>query len=100
MEFWYNFTRTLAVTYRTLFIPGLHVDGTENIIPGPKIIVANHSFASDVFIIPSIIKDRLHFLVEEDLLTLPFFGKLLAWSDQIPVAAGRGKRLSKQLMNA
>jgi 1-acyl-sn-glycerol-3-phosphate acyltransferase len=91
MEFWYQFARFFALSYRNIFIPKLHVDGMENIFPGPKIIVANHSFASDVFIIPSIIKDRLHFLIEEDLLMLPFFGRLLALSDQIPVSAGRGR---------
>lgn len=91
MEFWYNFTRLFALSYRKLFIPELHVDGLENLFPGPKIIVANHSFASDVFIIPSIIKDRLHFLIEDDLLKLPIFGKLLALSDQIPVSTGRGR---------
>lgn len=92
MEFWYNFTRLLGLTYRKFLIPRLHVMGEENLFKGPKIIVANHSFASDVFIIPAIIKDRLHFLVEEELLTLPFFGRLLDLADQIPVVTGKGKQ--------
>jgi 1-acyl-sn-glycerol-3-phosphate acyltransferase len=91
IEMWYNFAIFITQSYRRLFIKHLHVTGQDNMFPGPKIIVANHSLASDVFIIPAIFKDRLHFLVEEDLLTLPFFGKLLALADQIPVYAGRGQ---------
>lgn len=91
MEFWYQFSKLISESYRHLFIPGLKVEGLENLIAGPKIIVANHSYASDVFIIPSIVKDRLHFLVEEELLALPFLGKLLNLADQIPVTIGRGQ---------
>ncbi len=91
MEFWYQCGKLIGETYRHIFIPKLQINGLENIIPGPKIIVANHSYASDVFIIPCIVKDRLHFLVEEELLSIPFFGKILTWADQIPVAAGRGQ---------
>jgi 1-acyl-sn-glycerol-3-phosphate acyltransferase len=91
MDFWYKLALLISNTYRTFLIPRLHVTGRENIIPGPKIIVANHGYASDVFIIPAILKDRVHFLVQEDLLDTPFFGRLLALADQIPVVAGRGQ---------
>ncbi len=91
MELWYQISKLIVETYRVFLIPKLHVVGKENLFDGPKIIVANHSFASDIFIIPSIIKDRLHFLVEEELLTLPVFGPLLELADQIPVVTGHGK---------
>ncbi len=91
MEFWYQFAKIISESYRHIFIPRLKIEGRENLIEGPKIIVANHSYASDVFIIPCIVKDRLHFLVEEELLSLPFFGKLLNRADQIPVTIGRGQ---------
>jgi 1-acyl-sn-glycerol-3-phosphate acyltransferase len=91
VDFWYSTVRRIGLLYQKFFIPGLKVEGTENLFPGPKIVVANHSFASDVFVIPSVIQDHIHFLVEYDLYSLPVIGKLLTWADQIPVIAGRGE---------
>lgn len=91
MDIWYAFTKFFTQTYRNLLIPGLHISGEENLIEGPKIVVANHCFASDAFVIPSIFKDRLHFLFEEELVHFPFLGKLLLLSEQIPVIAGKGR---------
>jgi 1-acyl-sn-glycerol-3-phosphate acyltransferase len=93
LDFWYKLAIFISKSARMIFIPKLHVEGQDHLFEGPKIIVANHALASEVFIIPSLVKERLHFFIMEDLLKLPFFGKLLVLADQIPVYAGRGQEV-------
>ena len=91
MDFWYSLAKAIVGTYVTLFVESVHVEGRENMVAGPKIIVANHSNASDTFVIPFIVPEKVHFLIQEDILRVPLFGRLLALADQIPVTVGRGQ---------
>jgi len=91
MDFWYNVITTTFKTYLTVFVHPIHIEGRENLPKGPKIVVANHSSSTDSFVLPCIFPEKLHFLVQSELFTLPVAGKLLAWADQIPVFNGRGQ---------
>jgi len=87
--------------YRALCVGRIRVSGRRNIRPG-SILVSNHAFVSDAFIL-AIVLGRLHALAQVEAFTLPFFGWLLARAGQIPVATGRGAealaRAADQLAN-
>jgi 1-acyl-sn-glycerol-3-phosphate acyltransferase len=91
MDLWYSLAKTIVGTYLTLCVESIHIEGQENLTAGPKIIVANHANASDAFVIPFIVPEKVHFLIQEDILRVPLFGHVLAWADQIPVVVGRGR---------
>jgi len=91
MDFWYKVLITIVGTYKTFFIRSVEVAGRDNIPPGPKIIVANHPNVTDSFVLPFIVREKLHFLIQADTFTLPIFGRLLELADQIPVTVGQGR---------
>ena len=91
MDFWYNAIVTLVGAYKTLFMRSVQVAGQENIPPGPKIIVGNHSNVTDSFVLPFIVREKLHFFIQADTFTLPIFGRMLELAGQIPVTLGRGQ---------
>ena len=91
MDVWYNLAKGILKAYLTLFIDSIHLYGKENLPPGPKIIVANHPNVTDGFILPFIIQEKIHFLIEAEAFAVPLVGRLLALADQIPVVIGRGQ---------
>jgi 1-acyl-sn-glycerol-3-phosphate acyltransferase len=90
MNVWYNAAKAIVRSYSAIFIRSVQVFGQENLPPGAKIIVANHANMTDSFVLPFIIREKLHFLIQADAFYLPFFGALLRRAEQIPVSAGRG----------
>lgn len=90
MNVWYNAAKAIVRSYTAIFMRSVQVFGQDNLQPGPKIIVANHANMTDSFLLPLIIREKLHFLIQADAFKLPFFGGLLQRAEQIPVAAGRG----------
>ena len=95
MDLWYNIAKSLVRTYLVLFTDGYELAGKENIPPGPKIVVANHTYVTDGFVLPFIFPEKLHFLIQAETFTLPVIGKLLSLADQIPVAVGQGRESLK-----
>lgn len=91
MDLWYDTAKAVVRAYLALFIRSIQVEGIENLPPGPKIIVANHPNATDGFVLPFIIREKVHILIQEDTFHVPVIGRLLALADQIPVAYGRGR---------
>jgi 1-acyl-sn-glycerol-3-phosphate acyltransferase len=91
MDVWYNTAKAIVGAYVSLFIQKMQVMGKENIPPGAKIVVGNHALASDVFLLPFILPDKVHYLVQSEIFTVPIVGKFLAMADQIPVVRGRGQ---------
>jgi len=89
MDFWYILAKDIIQFYQVFFITPW-VKGKEHIPGGPKIIVGNHSLASDAFVLPFIFREKLHFLIEHEIFNVRFIGKLLELADQIPVIKGRG----------
>jgi len=102
LDIWYNLTLAFARSYMALFMESIHVQGYSNIPRGPKIIVANHPNATDGFVLPFIFREKLHYMVEEDLFRLPILGKIIKLADQIPVQIGRGRealRMAQEKIN-
>jgi 1-acyl-sn-glycerol-3-phosphate acyltransferase len=91
MDFWYMVGKGILRTYMGLFTDGMKVTGQENIPPGPKILVGNHSHVTDTFVLPFIVKEKIHIFIQEEAFSLPVIGKILAWGDQIPVVIGQGQ---------
>lgn len=91
MDFWYGFAKSIVRLYIALCMDKIHVLDKPDIPSGPKIIIANHTNVSDGFVLPFLIKEKLHFLIQAETFTLPLVGRLLALADQIPVYVGRGR---------
>ena len=91
MDVWYNVAKSIVKTYLALFVDSIQIQGKENLPPGPKIIVANHPHVTDGFVLPFIIPEKIHFLIQAETFGLPVIGKILALADQIPVYVGRGQ---------
>lgn len=91
MDIWYNFAKSIVRVYVTLFIDSIHIVGQPEMPAGPKIIVANHTNVTDGFILPFLIKEKLHYLIQAETFTLPVIGRLLILADQIPVYLGQGQ---------
>ena len=92
MDLWYSTAKAIVRAYITLFVDKIHVLGQQEIPPGPKIIVANHANVTDSFIVPFLVKEKVHFLIQAETFTVPVIGSLLALADQIPVYVGQGQK--------
>jgi 1-acyl-sn-glycerol-3-phosphate acyltransferase len=95
MDVWYSSLKGLVRLYMALFIKRIEIKGRENIPDGPKIIVGNHSYISDGFALPFIIKEKLHFVIQAETFRLRLIGRWLALADQIPVILGQGRDMLK-----
>lgn len=91
MDTWYNIAKGIVRGYIALFIDSIQVEGNRFLPPGPKIIVANHANVTDGFMLPFIIREKIHFLIQEETFELPLLGRILMWADQIPVVIGQGR---------
>ncbi len=91
MDVWYTTAKAIVRAYLTLFVDRIHVLGQREIPPGPKIIIANHTNVTDSFIVPFLVKEKVHFLIQSETFTLPVIGRMLALADQIPVYVGQGQ---------
>jgi len=91
MDIWYSMAKSLVRMYLSLFTEGIVISGQERIFAGPKIIIANHTYVTDAFVLPIIFTEKLHFLIQESTFHLPLIGRLLALADQIPVRLGQGR---------
>lgn len=81
--------KALFYLYRGLCVGRIRVSGRQNIPRQAPILVSNHAFVSDAFVL-ALVFGRLHALAQGEAFTLPFFGWLLAHAGQIPVVPGRG----------
>ena len=91
MDFWYRLSKRVIGAYLAAFVKKIHVVGEENLPPGPKIIMANHAHLSDGFVLPFVIREKLHFLIQGKSFDHPFLRFLLSKADQIPVMIGRAQ---------
>jgi 1-acyl-sn-glycerol-3-phosphate acyltransferase len=96
MHVGYSLAKSIVGFYKELFLRDVELFGSENILPSPKIIICNHAYATDPFVLPFIFKERLHFMIQDSLFRAPLIGFLLSFADQLPVVAGRGRQLIRQ----
>jgi 1-acyl-sn-glycerol-3-phosphate acyltransferase len=90
MDIWYNSLKGLVGLYRALLMH-TEIKGRENIPSGPKIVVGNHAYVSDSFVLPFIFREKLHFAIQAEAFRLHLLGRWLALADQLPVALGQGR---------
>jgi len=85
MDSAYTFIKLILKTYLACFSRGVHLSQESPIPTGAKIIAASHPNATDSFYLPFIFPEKLHFLIQANIFSIPVFGWLLGWSGQIPV---------------
>lgn len=91
MDIWYNVAKSMVRTYTALFVESIHVLGQSEMPIGPKIIIANHTNVTDAFVLPFLVKEKIHFLIQSETFTVPVIGRILKLADQIPVYKGKGQ---------
>jgi 1-acyl-sn-glycerol-3-phosphate acyltransferase len=91
MDTWYNIAKGIVRGYIALFVDSIQVEGRRFLPSGPKIIIANHANVTDGFMLPFIIQEKIHFLIQKETFELPFLGRMLTLADQIPVVIGQGR---------
>jgi 1-acyl-sn-glycerol-3-phosphate acyltransferase len=91
MDFWYTISKQILRLYLAICIRDIRVTGEENLQPGAKIIVANHPNLTDGFVLPFVIREKLHFLIQDETFRLPVLHLLLSKADQIPVCKRNGQ---------
>ena len=96
MHVGYSLAKSIVGVYKNLFLRDVELFGSENILPSPKIIICNHAYATDSFVLPFIFKERLHYMIQGSIFQVPAIGFLLSLADQLPVVAGRGRELIRQ----
>jgi 1-acyl-sn-glycerol-3-phosphate acyltransferase len=84
--------RSFLLLYRALFVGRVHIEGLDRLPDTPVILVSNHAFVSDAFIL-ALVVGRLQALAQAESFLLPFFGGLLARSAQIPVIRGEREKV-------
>jgi len=85
MDVYYGSIKLILRMYQRIFSQKSQINGDIPLHPGPKIIAANHANVTDGFYLPFVFREKLHFFVQGDLFSIPFFGWLLNKSEQIPV---------------
>ena len=80
--------KAFFVLYRLLMVGRVRVTGRDQIPDRASILVSNHSYVSDAFIL-ALVFGRVQALAQAESFALPFFGWLLAHAGQIPVIRGR-----------
>jgi 1-acyl-sn-glycerol-3-phosphate acyltransferase len=91
MDVYYSAAKLILRIYQGILSQDFLVSGDLAPRPGAKIIAANHPNATDGFYLPFIFKEKLHFFIQGDLFSVPFFGWLLARCSQIPVLPSQKK---------
>jgi 1-acyl-sn-glycerol-3-phosphate acyltransferase len=85
---YYKTAKAIIRIFHFLLAQDCHVNGERGYLKGAKIIAGNHPNATDGLFLPFLFPEKLHFFIQGDLFSLPFFGWLLAKADQIPVIPG------------
>jgi len=84
--------KAFLMLYRILLVGRIRVTGRNNIPDRPSILVSNHAFVSDAFML-ALVFGRVQALAQAESFTLPFFGWLLAHAGQIPVIRGQREKI-------
>ena len=92
MNIWYSLIKSIFRIYNLMCIPKISVTEQKNLIEGPKIVVANHPNMTDSCVLPFIFPEKLTFLIQASIFSVPIMGFLLRKSGQIPVIKGQGKQ--------
>ncbi|CAG0998028.1 1-acyl-sn-glycerol-3-phosphate acyltransferase [Anaerolineae bacterium] len=86
-----QFSRAVLKSYFTVFHRSFDVKGSENLPAGPKVIAMNHTPGCDPLYLPFILDETPHFLLQDGMFRIPFIGRMLKETGQIPVYRGTDK---------
>jgi 1-acyl-sn-glycerol-3-phosphate acyltransferase len=103
MDIYYSTDKLIIKIYQLIFSQSSCINGELPLPPGPKIIAANHANVTDGFFLPFVSREKLHFFIQGDIFSVPFFGWLLKKSEQIPVFPDQKKAAlekASQLLSA
>ena len=74
------------------------VEGTENLIDGPAVVLAKHQSAWETLFLPSHLPREVCFVYKRELHRIPFFGWGLALLRMIPIDRAKGKEALEQVV--
>jgi len=74
------------------------VEGTENLIDGPAVVLAKHQSAWETLFLPSHLPREVCFVYKRELHRIPFFGWGLALLRMIPIDRAKGKEAFEQVV--
>ena len=74
------------------------VEGTENLIDGPAVVLAKHQSAWETLFLPSHLPREVCFVYKRELHQIPFFGWGLALLRMIPIDRAKGKEAFEQVV--
>lgn len=84
--------KAFLALYRILMVGRVRVIGRDHIPDQASILVSNHAFVSDAFIL-ALVFGRVQSLAQAESFALPFFGWLLGSAGQIPVIRGQREKI-------
>ena len=71
------------------------VQGEFPLPEGPKIIAANHAYATDAFQLPFLFREPLHFVMQKSFFANPFLARMFQQAGQIEVSGERGQAFQR-----
>jgi len=74
------------------------IEGTENLIDGPAVVLAKHQSAWETLFLPSHLPREVCFVYKRELHRIPFFGWGLALLRMIPIDRAKGKEAFEQVV--
>ena len=83
--------RLALKSYSILSNRTCNLSGNDQLPAGPKIIAMNHTVGHDPLHLPLVLDEQPYFLLQDGLFEIPFIGRLLKETGQIPVYRGTEK---------
>jgi 1-acyl-sn-glycerol-3-phosphate acyltransferase len=74
------------------------IEGKENLIDGPAVVLAKHQSAWETLFLPSHLPREVCFVYKRELHRIPFFGWGLALLRMIPIDRAKGKEAFEQVV--
>jgi len=81
----YEALRWIMAAYAKTCTITRRVTGEFPLPEGPKIVAANHAYATDAFHLPFLFREPLHFVMQKSFFANPFFALLFKQAGQIEV---------------
>jgi 1-acyl-sn-glycerol-3-phosphate acyltransferase len=78
-------------SYSVLSNRTCNLSGNDQLPAGPKIIAMNHTVGHDPLHLPLVLGEQPYFLLQDGLFEIPFIGRLLKETGQVPVYRGTDK---------
>ena len=91
----YEILKTILAAYMKICAVTRRVTGDFPLPAGPKIIAANHAYATDAFHLPFLFREHLHFVMQKSFFTNPLLARIFKQAGQIKVDRENGGQAFK-----